>query len=105
MRLLIVGICNGQIGAAAKIAMDRGAKVGACRRHRRRRWRGLRAGHGADLVMFDVTSTSAAWSTRSQPNASTCRWSPAASAPMPAAAVDAIRAGAKEYSRCRPTPN
>lgn len=53
MRLLIIGTLEGQIGAASKIAKDRGAKVIAvpdiemALDH-------LRNGKGADLVMIDV---------------------------------------------------
>jgi two-component system, response regulator FlrC len=53
MRLLIVGSLSGQLGAASRIAIGRGAKVlhsedveGALR--------SLRAGDGADLVLIDV---------------------------------------------------
>lgn len=53
MRLLIVGGLSGQLSAAAKIAMDRGAKVsfsegGAAALH------ALRKGQGADLLMVDI---------------------------------------------------
>jgi len=54
MRLLIVGGLNGQIGAATKIAMDRGAKV----THAvsiEQALESLRSGAGADLVFCDVT--------------------------------------------------
>ncbi|MGF1454603.1 MAG: sigma-54-dependent transcriptional regulator [Alphaproteobacteria bacterium] len=53
MRLLIVGILDGQLSAATRIATDRGAKVAhvttidAALDH-------LRAGRGADLLMVDV---------------------------------------------------
>lgn len=53
MRLLIIGKLNGQLGAASKIARDRGARVtnvddvDAALDH-------LRAGRGADLAMIDV---------------------------------------------------
>ena len=53
MRLLIVGSLQGQIGAATKIAMDRGAKV----THAATIEQGLaelRSGRGADLVFCDV---------------------------------------------------
>ena len=54
MRLLIVGSLDGQMGAASKIALGRGAKVvhvGDCEGA----LAALRAGKGADLVMIDVT--------------------------------------------------
>ena len=53
MRLIIIGTLNGQIGAASKIAMDRGAKVtqvdtiDAAMEQ-------LRRGQGADLALVDV---------------------------------------------------
>ncbi|MGB1540172.1 MAG: sigma-54 interaction domain-containing protein, partial [Rickettsiales bacterium] len=54
MRLLIIGTLEGQIGAASKIARDRGAKVtqvsdiDTALDH-------LRSGRGAELVMIDVS--------------------------------------------------
>ncbi len=53
MRLLIIGSLQGQIGAASRIVMARGAKVS----HAETIDRGmevLRGGQGADLVMIDV---------------------------------------------------
>ncbi len=54
MRLLIIGSLNGQIGAASRIAMQRGAKViqadGITQA-----MDVMRSGQGADLVMCDVT--------------------------------------------------
>ncbi len=53
MRLLIIGSLNGQIGAASRIAMQRGAKVlqadGISQA-----MEVMRSGQGADLVMCDV---------------------------------------------------
>ena len=53
MRLLIVGQLNGQIGAATKIAIDKGAKV-AHAGSVDQAVAALRDGHGADLLMVDV---------------------------------------------------
>lgn len=53
MRLLIIGTLNGQLGAATKIAMDRGAKVSHVETPRSA-LDALRAGRGADLLMVDV---------------------------------------------------
>ncbi len=53
MRLHIIGSLNGQIGAASKIAISRGAKV----THSddiETALNSLRSGHGADLLMADV---------------------------------------------------
>jgi len=52
MRLLIVGSLNGQIGAASKIAIKRGAKV-AHADDIDAALHALRSGQGADLVMID----------------------------------------------------
>ena len=53
MRILIVGPLNGQIAAATKIAMDRGAKVAHVDAIDQAT-SALRAGRGADLLMVDV---------------------------------------------------
>ncbi|MFN0024251.1 MAG: sigma 54-interacting transcriptional regulator [Parvularculaceae bacterium] len=53
MRLLIVGGLSGQLSAAAKIAMDRGAKVAFCS-DAEAALSALRKGQGADLLMVDV---------------------------------------------------
>ena len=53
MRLLIIGLLNGQIGAASQIAMARGATVSHCDSIEAG-MEALRSGKGADLVMADV---------------------------------------------------
>ena len=53
MRLLIIGLLNGQIGAASQIAMARGATVSHCESIDAG-LDALRSGKGADLVMADV---------------------------------------------------
>ncbi len=103
MRLIIVGTLNGQIGAASKIAMDRGAKVtqvdtidGAMEQ--------LRRGQGADLALVDVHEDIR----RLVQQLALERFS----LPVVAcgigndsrAAVEAIRAGAKEYLPLPPDP-
>src|ERR1700742_731215 len=96
MRLLIVGSLNGQIGAATKIAMERGAKV----THAvsiEQALDSLRSGAGADLVFCDVTLDLGEL-VRGLSAERICT-------PVVACgigtdtrrAVDAIRAGAKEY--------
>ena len=96
MRLMIVGSLNGQLGAATKIALDRGAKVvNAPTVHQA--MAELRAGRGADLLMVEVT----------QPIGELVQMLGAERIHVPIvacgigtdarAAVDAIRAGAKEY--------
>ncbi len=54
MRLLIVGSLSGQIGAASRIAMQRGAKVIQAE-GLSQAMEVMRSGQGADLVMCDVT--------------------------------------------------
>ncbi|HEY0293612.1 MAG TPA: sigma-54-dependent Fis family transcriptional regulator, partial [Hansschlegelia sp.] len=53
MRLAIVGHLKGQLTAATRIAMDRGAAVLHCETVDQA-MRTLRAGRGADLIMIDV---------------------------------------------------
>ena len=96
MRLLIIGSLNGQIGAASRIAIERGAKViqadGIAQ--------GLdvmRSGQGADLVMADVANDIAALledmkSERINLPVVACGLETNSDA-----AVAAIKAGAKEY--------
>jgi two-component system, response regulator FlrC len=96
MRLLIIGTLNGQVTTAAKIAMARGATVaqvdtvdaGLA---------SLRAGHGADLVMIDVVLdirklVDALRNERIHVPVVACGIEADA-----AAAVRAIKSGAKEY--------
>ena len=96
MRLLIVGSLGGHIAMAGKIALERGAKVahvetvGAA-------LQALRAGQGADLVMVDVmldvgTLIDSLESERISMPVVACGIGADASQ-----AVEAIRAGAKEY--------
>jgi two-component system response regulator FlrC len=96
MRLLIVGGLQGQIGLATKIAMDKGAKV----THAgdiEQALSSLRSGVGADLVFCDVTLDIGSL-VRGLAAERICT-------PVVACgigtdtrrAVDAIRAGAKEY--------
>jgi DNA-binding NtrC family response regulator len=96
VRLLIIGGLCGQLSAAAKIAMDRGAKV-AFATDIEAALSALRKGHGADLLMVDVRLDVA----HLIASLATER----IAAPVVAcgvksdadAAVAAIKAGAKEY--------
>jgi two-component system response regulator FlrC len=96
MRLLIIGSLGGQIGAATKIAMDKGAKVA----HANSIEQGmaeLRSGRGADLIMADVQLDIGAL-VRSLAAERICTPVIACGIGTDARrAVDAIRAGAKEY--------
>jgi two-component system, response regulator FlrC len=103
MRLLIVGGLQGQIGAATKIAMDRGAKV----THAvdiDQAMAELRNGRGADLVLADVTLDIGRL-VRALAAERICTPVVAAGVGTDARrAVDAIRAGAKEYLPLPPDP-
>jgi DNA-binding NtrC family response regulator len=103
MRLLIIGQLNGQLGAATKIAIDRGAKVTHAPTLETA-LSALRGGRGADLVMIDVAEDTNAFIHQLE--------SERISVPVVAcgvgtdarAAVAAIQAGAKEYIPLPPDP-
>jgi DNA-binding NtrC family response regulator len=96
MRLLIISPLTGQVSAAAKIAMSRGAKVsqvddvtGALA--------ALRAGQGADLVMIDVGLDISGLVTSLRAERFHVPVVACGIGADTAAAVRAIKAGAKEY--------
>jgi DNA-binding NtrC family response regulator len=96
MRLLIVGTLNGQLGAATKIAVDKGVKV-VHASDIETALNELRMGRGADLIMIDVaqpiaTLVVALKSERFHVPVVACGVAADARA-----AVAAIHAGAKEY--------
>src|SRR5258706_5682241 len=96
MRLLIVGSLGGQIGAATKIAMEKGAKV-AHANSVEQALSDLRAGRGADLIMADVM-LDIGLLVRSLAAERICTPVVACGIGTDACrAVDAIGAGAKEY--------
>jgi len=96
MRLLIIGSLNGQIGAASKIAMARGAKV-AHAADIDAALHALRIGQGADLAMIDV-GLDIKYLVDSLTNERFSLPVVACGVGTDAkAAVAAIRAGAKEY--------
>ncbi|PLX33348.1 MAG: sigma-54-dependent Fis family transcriptional regulator [Hyphomicrobiales bacterium] len=103
MRLLIVGGLEGQLSAASKIAMERGAKV----LHAEsvdQAMKILRTGQGADLLMVDVAQdiirlTGHLEAERIHVPIVACGVRNDARA-----AVNAIRAGAKEYIPLPPDP-
>src|SRR6185369_7280851 len=103
MQLLIIGSLGGQIGAATKIALDKGAKVA----HASGIEQGiseLRQGRGADLIMCDVALDIGAL-VRSLATERICTPVIACGIGTDARrAVDAIRAGAKEYVPLPPDP-
>jgi DNA-binding NtrC family response regulator len=103
MRLLIVGQLQGQLGAATKIAMDRGAKVTHAGDNDMALAE-LRGGKGADLVLADVSSD-IGYLVRALATERICTPVVACGIGTDARrAVDAIRAGAKEYLPLPPDP-
>jgi DNA-binding NtrC family response regulator len=96
MRLMIIGSLNGQISTAGKIAIHRGAKVIHCE-DTEQALGALRAGKGADVIMVDVKQNigkliEALNAERFALPVVACGIDNDA-----AAAVRAIKAGAKEY--------
>jgi two-component system response regulator FlrC len=103
MRLIIIGSLNGQIGAASKIAMSRGAKV-AIVEDIESALQALRAGQGADVIMVDIRMdvrklVDSLASERINVPVVACGLGNDADA-----AVAAIRSGAKEYIPLPPDP-
>jgi two-component system response regulator FlrC len=103
MRLLIIGSLGGQIGAATRIALSKGAKV-AHADGIDQALSELRAGRGADLIMCDV-ALDIGHLVRSLAGERICTPVIACGVGTDARrAVDAIRAGAKEYLPLPPDP-
>ncbi|MXN63294.1 AAA domain-containing protein [Stappia sp. GBMRC 2046] len=103
MRLLIVGTLGGQLTAASKIAMDRGASV----THARTVDEALtilRSGRGADLLMIDVMLDVARLVGHLQRERIHLPIVACGTETDANAAVNAIRAGAKEYIPLPPDP-
>ena len=103
MRLLIVGELSGQMGAASKIAMSRGAKV-AHAVSIDQALNALRSGHGADLVMIDVSCDIRDFIARSEAEHIHVPVVACGIGTDARAAVEAIRSGAKEYIPLPPDP-
>ena len=103
MRLLITGTLNGQLSQATKIALDRGAHVShadsvdMALAH-------LRAGRGADIMMVDVKLDIAALIASLETEHITLPVVACGIENDARAAVNAIRAGAKEYIPLPPDP-
>ena len=96
MRLLIVGTLNGQLSTATKMAMAKGAKV----THTEtvdQAIETLRTGRGADLMMVDVAMDIEDLITRLQAEHICIPVVACGVETNARAAVNAIRAGAKEY--------
>lgn len=96
MRVLIVGALNGQISAATRIAMERGAKVAHVDTIEQAT-SALRAGRGADLLMVDVKLDIAALIAANEAEHISVPVVACGVGADPKAAAAAIRAGAKEY--------
>ena len=96
MRLLIVGSLNGQLTAATRIAMDKGASVLQADTIDTA-LKTLRSGRGADLVMIDVSLPIQRLITSLEEERIHVPVVACGIATDAKAAVAAIRAGAKEY--------
>ena len=104
MRLLIIGQLNGQLGAATKIAIARGAKVTHVASNDSA-LASLRGGRGADLIMIDVGEDIRTLIDQ-MANERICVPVVACGVAADArAAVAAIQAGAKEYIPLPPDPD
>lgn len=104
MRLLIVGTLKGQLTPATKIAMDRGAKVTHADTVEKA-LATLRAGRGADLLMVDVAEDIAHLIERLEAEHIHVPIVACGVDTDARAAVNAIRAGAKEYVPLPPDPD
>ncbi len=96
MRLLIVGDLGGQIGAASKIARDRGAKVAQVS-NIEDAYQMLCDGQGADIIMIEVHQDIAKFVTMLAAERITVPLVACGIEADAKAAAAAIRAGAKEY--------
>jgi two-component system, response regulator FlrC len=104
MRLLIVGTLGGQLVVASRMAMDRGASV----THADTidvALKTLRSGRGADLIMIDVGLDVSELIKRLEAELIHVPVVACGVATDARAAVEAIRAGAKEYIPLPPDPD
>ncbi|TNE29273.1 MAG: sigma-54-dependent Fis family transcriptional regulator, partial [Alphaproteobacteria bacterium] len=96
MRLMIVGSLEGHISTAGKIALSRGVDVVHCE-DTGEALGALRAGRGADLVMVDVRQNIGTFITDLESEHIAVQVVACGLDNDAAAAVKAIKAGAKEY--------
>ncbi|GAA6155114.1 sigma-54-dependent transcriptional regulator FlbD [Pyruvatibacter sp. HU-CL02332] len=96
MRLLIVGSLNGQLTTATKMAMETGAKVAQVD-NGELAMDALRAGQGADLLMVEVSNDIGWLAAQLQAERIALPIVACGLGSDARAAVNAIRAGAKEY--------
>ena len=104
MRLLIIGALEGQLSEATKMAMNGGAKV-AHAPSVEIALAALRAGRGADLLLVDVVMDIAGLIAGLEAERIAIPVVACGVEANAAAAVNAIRAGAKEYIPCPRTPS
>src|SRR5262252_5264629 len=104
MRLLIVGTLKGQLTAATKLAMDRGASVTHAQSNEQA-LAVLRSGRGADLLMVDVTLDIRDLVSRLDAERIHVPIVACGVTNDARAAVNAIHAGAKEYIPLPPDPD
>jgi len=104
MRLLIIGQLNGQLGAATKIAVTRGAKVTHVASNESA-LASLRSGRGADLIMIDVGEDIRGLIDQMEAERICVPVVACGVAADARAAVAAIQAGAKEYIPLPPDPD
>ena len=103
MRLLIIGRLDGHISIASKIAMSRGAKVSQVDTIDAG-LKALRAGQGAEMAMVDIGLDIASLVDSLKSERITLPVIACGLANDAQAAVDAIKAGAKEYVPLPPDP-
>jgi len=96
MRLLIVGTLDGHIATAGKLALESGAKV-AHVDNIDAALTALRSGQGADMVMVEVNLDIGAFCKSLKSERISVPVVACGIGPEPAAAANAIRAGAQEY--------
>ena len=96
MRLLIIGSLNGQIGAASKIAISRGASVSHAA-DIESALESLRSGQGAEMIMIDVQLDIAALVSSLKSERINVPVVGCGIGNDSSDAVRAIKAGAKEY--------
>ncbi|MEI2383595.1 sigma-54 dependent transcriptional regulator [Breoghania sp. JC706] len=104
MRLLIIGTLGGQLTVASKIAMESGASVTFAETVDNG-LKTLRSGKGADLIMIDVGLDITTLIERLQHERIHVPVVACGTQSDARAAVDAIRAGAKEYIPLPPDPD
>jgi len=96
MRVLLVGKLEGYVSTAAKIALNKGAKVVAFE-DAKEALEALRAGQGADMIMFDLKCDIASFSKSLKSERFSIPLIACGVAATAEEAAASIRAGAKEY--------